>query len=72
MAPWIHRPISDKEFFVVIIEQSSRFKIGRILHIHPTKTGTWDNGRKIYEELWLSIFGQAQIIHIEPAGTWKN
>ena len=69
---WTHPVHKTKIHFVLMVDEGSRFKVGKVLHQHPTKTASWEDLRKAYEELWLPMFGKPKTVRVDPAGAWRN
>lgn len=57
---------------MMIIDEGSRFRLGRVLFDHPTKTRTWTDMRQVYEESWRMMIGNPHTVRVDPAGAWRS
>ena len=61
-AAWLHPIHQTKCQIAVMVDSGSRFTVCRLLHEHPTKTGTWEDFKRALEEQWLPIFGKPKTV----------
>ena len=61
-AAWTHPVTHVKSQIMMIIDEGSRFRLGRVLFDHPTKTPTWTDMRQVYEESWRMMIGNPHTV----------
>lgn len=71
-AAWTHPVTHVKSQIMMIIDEGSRFRLGRVLFDHPTKTPTWTDMRQVYEESWRMMIGNPHTVRVDPAGAWRS
>ncbi|CAE7495362.1 unnamed protein product, partial [Symbiodinium pilosum] len=69
---WTHPVHRHKLRFVMIIDEGSRFRAGRVLSGPARRAGTWEDIQKVYEQIWLPTHGAPAAVRVDPAGPWMS
>ena len=69
---WLHPYHDTKHRFVLMIDEGSRFRCGRVFPGPPARAGTWENLKTAYEQLWLPHHGTPHTVRVDPAGPWRS
>lgn len=68
MGSWCHPKTKQKFHFVMMIDEASRFRMARIVSFNAANDTKWETIKKVFEESWIPIFGQPQVLRVDPQG----
>ena len=68
MGSWCHPRTKKKFHFLMMVDEGSRFRMGRIVSYNPANNTTWTTIQQVFTESWLPIFGQPQVLRVDPQG----
>ena len=68
MGSWCHPKTKQKFHFVMMIDEASRFRMARVVSYNAANDTKWDVIKKVFEESWIPIFGQPQVLRVDPQG----
>ena len=69
---WEHPVHKHKFRFCLMIDEGSRFRVGKAFSGPPRKAGTWEDFKVMYEQQWLPAHGAPASVRVDPAGPWLN
>lgn len=72
LGSWHHPITKDKVKFLLMVDEGSRFRIGRILFENSRSQATWNIVQQCFEEHWLATFGKPEVIRVDPEGVWRD
>ena len=72
MGSWVHPYSKDKCKFILFIDEGCRFRAGKILFMNNRNMATWSLVKQVFEEHWLSHFGQPEVLRADPEGVWRD
>jgi rubredoxin len=68
MGSCCHPGTKKKFHFLMMVDEGSRFRMGRIVSYNPANNTTWITIQQVFTESWLPIFGQPQVLWVDPQG----
>ena len=72
MGSWVHPYSKDKCKFILFVDEGCRFRAGKILFVNNRNMATWPLVKQVFEEHWLSHFGQPEVLRGDPEGVSKD
>ena len=72
VATWMHPKTKVKYYILLVVDEGSRFRIGKVVSTGEGNTANWEDLRKVLEENWFGIFGIPKVMKVDPAGPWMS
>ena len=69
---WNHPESRDKWQFMLGVDEGSRFRVGRLLFQHSSRTPSMQDFTDFFEGNWLAQFGKPQVLRLDPAGCFRS
>ena len=54
------------------VDEGSRFRVGRLLFQHSSRTPSMQDFTDFFEGNWLAQFGKPQVLRLDPAGCFRS
>ncbi|CAE7833265.1 RE1 [Symbiodinium sp. CCMP2592] len=69
---WVHPQTEESVYFMVIIDEGSRFRTTRILTRGPRQAPNAQHCLQYLQEGWVQYFGYPKCLRLDPAGAFRS
>ena len=69
---WVHPQSEESVYFMVILDEGSRFRTARILSKGPRQAPKAQQGLHYLQEGWVQYFGYPKCLRLDPAGAFRS
>ena len=69
---WRHPATGEEYHFVLVLDEGSRFRVGRILKTGRKQTMSAAQFLGYLREAWIQYFGKPQTMRLDPAGAFRS
>ena len=70
-AHWTHPKTHERVQFTIMIDEGSRFRVGKVMCKGPGGVKA-DQLIQFYQENWKPVFGKPVKLRMDPAGPWRS
>ena len=69
---WYHPATKEKWQFILMVDEGSRFRVGRMILQGKQKHISAGQFVQIFQEAWVSYFGHPQTLRLDPDGAFRS
>lgn len=70
-AHWVHPHTNERVQFTIMIDEGSRFRIGKVM-CKGSGGVSADMLIQFFQEHWKPVFGKPEKLRLDPAGPWRS